>query len=73
MTNLGLELCFFLEISEKWYPIEFFWAIILCSFDRIDVFEQIWERAGVFMKKFEKNDMLALGFQEIDVYDKIQA
>ena len=53
------------EIGKKGHPIDFFWPIIECSFDRIYVFltNHVHESREFFMKKLKKRDMRAPCFE----------
>ena len=57
---MGMRASIFRENRKEMASYKLFWPIIFCSFDRIDVFNQIWAWLhGVVHKKILNNDMRA--------------
>ena len=72
--NMGMRASIFRENRKEMASYKLFWPIIFCSFDRIDVFNQIWAWLHeVLDEKNLNNDMRAPCFLNFTFFDQIWA
>ena len=68
--NMGMRPSIFRENRKEMASYKLFWHIIYCSFDRIDVLNQIWAWLhGVVHENFLNNDMRAPCFFNFTFFD----